>query len=61
MPGLVLGSGWFLIRSARRFLRVEVIYHFQLPLPPSRPWWKLCSKEPVPEMPAIVSDLRNVA
>ena len=61
MLGRVRGSGCCLIRSARRFLRVEVIYHFQLSLPPSRPWWKLCSKEPVPEMPVIVSDLRNVA
>ena len=43
-------------------LRAEAIYNFQPPvLPPSRPWWKLWSKEPAPEMPAIVADLRNVA
>ena len=61
MLGRVCGSGCCLIRSARRFLWVEVIYHFQSPLPPSRPWWKLCSKGPVPEMPAIVAGLRNAA
>ena len=43
-------------------LRAEAIYNFQPPvLPPPRPWWKLWSKEPVPEMPAIVADLRNAA
>ena len=43
-------------------LRAEAIYNFQpLVLPPPRPWWKLWSKEPVPEMPAIVADLRNAA
>ena len=40
-------------------LRAEAIYNFQLSLPPSRPWWKLWSKELVPELPAIVADLRN--
>ena len=43
-------------------LRAEAIYNYQpLVLPPPRPWWKLWSKEPVPEMPAIVADLRNAA
>ena len=43
-------------------LRAELIWNFQPPVPPPpRPWWKLWSEEPVPEMPAIVSDLRNVA
>ena len=42
-------------------LRAEAIYNFQPPvLPPSRPWWKLWSKEErEPELPAIVADLRN--
>ena len=40
-------------------LRAEVIWNFQ---PPSRPWWKLWSKEErEPEMPAIVADFRNAA
>ena len=43
-------------------LRAEAIYNFQPPLPPPpRPWWKLWGKEPVPELPAIVADLRNAA
>ena len=43
-------------------LRAEAVWNFQPPLlPPPRPWWKLWSKEPVPELPAIVADLRNVA
>ena len=45
-------------------LRAEVIWNFQPPVlpPPPRPWWKLWSKEErEPELPAIVSDLRNVA
>ena len=41
-------------------VRAEAIYNFELPvLPTPRPWWKLWSKELVPEMPAIVADLRN--
>ncbi len=40
-------------------LRAEAIWNFQPPLP--RPWWKLWGKDPAPELPAIVSDLRNVA
>ena len=42
-------------------LRAELIWNFQPSLPPFRPWWKLWSKEPVPELPAIVGDLRNAA
>ena len=43
-------------------LRAEAVWNFQPPLPPPpRPWWKLWSKEPVLEMPAIVADLRNAA
>ena len=42
-------------------LRAEVIWNFQPPVLPSRPWWKLWSKEPAPELPAIVGDLRNAA
>ena len=43
-------------------VRAEAIYHFQPPLlPPPRPWWKLWSKEPAPELPAIVADLRSAA
>ena len=43
-------------------LRAEAIYNFQPPvLPVPRPWWKLWSKGPEPEMPAIVADLRNAA
>ena len=43
-------------------VRAEAVYNFQPPLPPPpRPWWKLWSKEPVLEMPAIVADLRNAA
>ena len=43
-------------------LRAEAIYNFQPPvLPAPRPWWKLWSKDPEPEMPAIVGDLRNAA
>ena len=42
-------------------LRAEAIWNFQPPVPP-RPWWKLWSKEErEPELPAIVSGLRNVA
>ena len=40
-------------------LRAEAIYNYQPPVLPSRPWWKLWVKEP--ELPAIVSDLRNAA
>ena len=41
---------------------VDALTFFQPPvLPAPRPWWKLWSKEPVPELPAIVADLRNVA
>ena len=42
-------------------LRAEVIWNFQPPLPPSRPWWKLWGRERAAEMPAIVAYLRNVA
>ena len=43
-------------------LLAEAIYNFQPPvLPAPRPWWKLWSKDPEPEMPAIVADLRNAA
>ena len=43
-------------------LRAEAIYNFQPPvLPAPRPWWKLWSKDPEPDMPAIVADLRNAA
>ena len=31
-----------------------MIWNFQPPVLPSRPWWKLWSKEPAPELPAIV-------
>ena len=40
-------------------LRAEAIYNFQPPLPLPRPWWKLWGKDPTPELPAIVADLRN--
>ena len=43
---------------AMRWNIVDALIFFQ---PPARPWWKLWSKEPVPELPAIVGDLRNVA
>ena len=43
-------------------LRAEAIWNFQAPvLPAPRPWWKLWGKDPTPELPAIVADLRNVA
>ena len=43
-------------------LRAEAIYHFQPPLkPPPRPWWNLWGKDPTPELPAIVADLRNAS
>ena len=43
-------------------LRAEAVWNFQPPLPPApRPWWKLCGKDPQPELPAIVADLRDVA
>ena len=46
-------------------MRAEAVYNFQPPLPPlprpPRPWWKLWGKEPEPELPAIVADLRNAA
>ena len=43
-------------------LRAEAVWNFQPPPPPlPRPWWKLWGKDPVPELPAIVADLRNVA
>ena len=43
-------------------LRAEAIYNFQPPvLPPPRPWWKLWGRDPEPELPAIVADLRNAA
>ena len=43
-------------------LRAEAIWNFQPPLPPpARPWRKLWGKDPEPELPAIVGDLRNVA
>ena len=45
----------------RLILRAEAIYNFQPPPPLPRPWWKLWGKDPVPELPAIVADLRNVA
>ena len=42
-------------------LRAEAVWNFQPPPPPlPRPWWKLWGKEPVPELPAIMADLRNV-
>ena len=43
-------------------LRAEAVWNFQPP-PPSlpRPWWRLWGKDPVPEVPAIVADLRDVA
>ena len=42
-------------------LRAEAVWNFQPPAPPlPRPWWKLWGKDPVPELPAIVADLRNV-
>ena len=41
---------------------MEVLIFFQPPvLPPARPWWKLWGRDPVPEVSAIVADLRNVA
>ena len=41
-------------------LRAEAIYNFQPPvLPPPRPWWKLWGRDPEPELPAIVADLRG--
>ena len=41
-------------------LRAEAIYDFQPPLPPpARPWWKLWGKEPVPNISALVADLRD--
>ena len=43
-------------------LRAEAVWNFQPPPPPlPRPWWKLWGKDPAPELPAIVADLRNVA
>ena len=43
-------------------LRAEAVWNFQPSPPPlPRPWWKLWGKDPVPELPAIVADLRNVA
>ena len=43
------------------FCGLRRLYDFQLPLPPSRPWWKLWSKEErEPELPAIVADLRTL-
>ena len=43
-------------------LKAELIWNFQpTVLPPPRPWWKLWGKDPEPEVPAIVADLRNVA
>ena len=43
-------------------LRAEAVWNFQPPPPPlPRPWWKLWGKDPVPELPAIVADLRDVA
>ena len=43
-------------------LRAEAVCNFHPPAPPlPRPWWKLWGKEPVPELPAVVADLRNVA
>ena len=42
-------------------LRAEAVWNFQPPPPPlPRPWWKLWGKDPVPELPAIVADLRDV-
>ena len=42
-------------------MRAEAVWNFQPPPPPlPRPWWKLWGKDPVPELPAIVADLRNV-
>ena len=40
-------------------LRAEAVWNFQLP-PLPRPWWRLWGKDPEPELPAIVADLRNV-
>ena len=42
-------------------LRAEAIWKFQPPLPPPCPWWKLWGRDPEPELPAIVADLRNAA
>ena len=43
-------------------LRAEAVWNFQPPPPPlPRPWWKLWEKDPVPELPAIVADLGDVA
>ena len=42
--------------------RAEAVWNFQPPPPPfPRPWWKLWGKDPEPEVPAIVADLRDVA
>ena len=42
-------------------MRAEAVWNFQPPPPPlPRPWWKLWGKDPVPDLPAIVADLRNV-
>ena len=43
-------------------LRAEAIYNFQPPLlSRPRPWWKLWGKDPEPDLPAIVADLRTAA
>ena len=41
-------------------LRAEAVWNFEPPPPLPRPWWKLWGKERVPEVPAIVADLRNM-
>ena len=43
-------------------VRAEAFWNFQPPPPPvPLTWWKLWGKDPVPEVPAIVADLRDVA
>ena len=52
------GAGRFL---EHLILRAEAVWNFQPPLPPlPRPWWKVWGRDPVPEVPAIVADLRDV-
>ena len=49
----VVLCGWNIV-DALTFVQTLV-------LPPARPWWKLWGRDPVPEVSAIVADLRNVA
>ena len=69
MGAICAGAGEFstliscaIVRTMKHLiLRAEAIWKFQPPLPASRPWWKLWGRVAGPGLPAVVSEIRNVA